>query len=607
MTSQYVLTAHFTFKLDGKAFSTEMSAAVQGFHLEQSLHLADMLTLQLVSLDAQWLSKQKLEPGASLEVISEVLGQSIPLFQGEIVELEPEFQTDSVVLKLRAFDRMHRLAHGVKTRSWVDVKDSDLVSTLGKEAGLKVDAEDTRQVFPHVLQLGESDLRFLKRRAAQSGRLLFVRGDTLFLKGQTPEDPEIELDWKKGDLLFRPRLSLIDQATHVTVRGWNEQEAQDVEAKEDLSDRRPQIGESKSGAEILKSVFSRTSDHTSVRHSARSQSEAEQLAKAISSHHHSSFVEAEGSTAGSAHIHPGVKLRLKNTWSRFDGTYVVSEAVHTYSQTIGYRTEFKVKGQQSGSLLDLLTARRPEASSELRMAVVCDNHDPEGRGRVKVRFPSFGTDIVSDWTRVLAAGAGAARGLQLTPEVGDEVLIGFQGADPDQPIVLGGLWNGKNKPPEKSDEITGDGKTQKWLMQSRKGHRLQLEDTDGSSGILLRDSAGNLLQVETDSGQMTLKTSGNISLESTTGNVAIQCKGSASIEATSTVTVSGLAIELDGKTQVCLKVGPNQIMVGPDGVTVLSMAQVSVTGVAIAVTGSGTVGLRSSGPLTLSGAPISFG
>jgi len=70
-------------------------------------------------------------------------------------------------------------------------------------------------------------------------------------------------------------------------------------------------------------------------------------------------------------------------------------------------------------------------------------------GRVKVRFlwdRSGVTDETSSgWVRVgLPIGA---LDTYLTPEIGDEVLVGFQQGDDRAPVILGTLWNGAKPPP----------------------------------------------------------------------------------------------------------------------------------------------------------------
>ncbi len=50
------------------------------------------------------------------------------------------------------------------------------------------------------------------------------------------------------------------------------------------------------------------------------------------------------------------------------------------------------------------------------------------------------------WARVVYPWAGGGWGWQSTPRVGTEVVIAFMDGDPDRPIVLGGVYNGDDKP-----------------------------------------------------------------------------------------------------------------------------------------------------------------
>jgi hypothetical protein len=45
------------------------------------------------------------------------------------------------------------------------------------------------------------------------------------------------------------------------------------------------------------------------------------------------------------------------------------------------------------------------------------------------------------WITLVSLGGGRDRGFFALPEVGDEVLVGFEHGDPERPIVLGSLWN----------------------------------------------------------------------------------------------------------------------------------------------------------------------
>jgi len=52
----------------------------------------------------------------------------------------------------------------------------------------------------------------------------------------------------------------------------------------------------------------------------------------------------------------------------------------------------------------------------------------------------------STWVRVSEAFAGSGMGGVWHPRVGTEVIVEFEGGDPDRPIVVGRVYNGQNKP-----------------------------------------------------------------------------------------------------------------------------------------------------------------
>src|ERR1051326_3105131 len=80
------------------------------------------------------------------------------------------------------------------------------------------------------------------------------------------------------------------------------------------------------------------------------------------------------------------------------------------------------------------------------IGTVLDLADPEKLGRVKLRLPQF-DDQQTDWARMASPMAGKDRGFFFQPEVGDEVLVGFENGDPRRAYVLGALWSKVDTPP----------------------------------------------------------------------------------------------------------------------------------------------------------------
>ena len=99
------------------------------------------------------------------------------------------------------------------------------------------------------------------------------------------------------------------------------------------------------------------------------------------------------------------------------------------------------------------------------LGTVTNNNDPDKLGRVRVKYPALGDDTESPWARGRGAERGQGAGLLMTPQVGDEVVIGFEHDDVHQPYVLGSLWNGKAKP---GDDLSDPGRRRSRCQSDQK-------------------------------------------------------------------------------------------------------------------------------------------
>jgi uncharacterized protein involved in type VI secretion and phage assembly len=180
--------------------------------------------------------------------------------------------------------------------------------------------------------------------------------------------------------------------------------------------------------------------------------------------------------------------------------------------------------------LGLLMNNNPNNQSYgVAIGLVTNNKDPEGLGKVKVKFPWLSQTEESHWARVLTPMAGDNRGIYFLPEVGDEVLVAFEQGDMAFPYILGSLWNGKDKPPAKND----DGKNNQRVIKSRSGHQIILDDTEGKEQIIIQDKTGkNKIVINSKDNKMninvekdlTIETKGKIILKSSDDDVSIECK-----------------------------------------------------------------------------------
>lgn len=177
------------------------------------------------------------------------------------------------------------------------------------------------------------------------------------------------------------------------------------------------------------------------------------------------------------------------------------------------------------------------------VGIVLDNKDPDGFGRVKIKYPVASDDEIGHWARIAVLMAGAERGTFFLPEVNDEVLVAFEQGDIMRPYVIGALWNGQDKPPD----TNSDGKNNLRFIKSRSGHLVRLDDTDGSEKIEIIDKGGNnSITIDTASNTITIKSDKDISLQAEQGTIKLTAQN---IEMSSTaetkITAQGGAT-LDG-------------------------------------------------------------
>ena len=104
-----------------------------------------------------------------------------------------------------------------------------------------------------------------------------------------------------------------------------------------------------------------------------------------------------------------------------------------------------------------------------------------------MKFPWLDDQVESHWATLAMPGAGPDYGLVWIPQVGDSVIVAFEHGDIQYPVVLGGMWNGKDAAPLGKDPFDA-GKVKRSKIVSRKGHRLTFLEADDKSGIALLGS-----------------------------------------------------------------------------------------------------------------------
>jgi uncharacterized protein involved in type VI secretion and phage assembly len=113
--------------------------------------------------------------------------------------------------------------------------------------------------------------------------------------------------------------------------------------------------------------------------------------------------------------------------------------------------------------------------------------DPQNQGRVMVSFPWLDDTLQSTWASMVAPFAGGDRGIFFMPEIGDEVIVGFEHGDFAHAYVLGAMWNGVAGAPSPDPRQR--------MIRSKNGHTIRFVDSTPNGGnmgaLIIEDAHGN--------------------------------------------------------------------------------------------------------------------
>jgi uncharacterized protein involved in type VI secretion and phage assembly len=532
-----------SIKLGGSDAPEAVQSAIEEVVVEDDVNLPSVITVRLSDPALELIDHASLAIGTEIEVkLGADSHERVGI--GEITALEIDQRRGTARVIVQAFDRAHRLHRGRHVRTFQQMTDADVVQRIASDAGLQADADATSTQHEYLIQDNLSDYAFLAERALLTGMNLSVDDQTVRFKGSNGPPPQtVQLDWDGGLLRFSARVTAADQVGEVEVRGWDPEQKEAISSTVTDSQAAPSIGVD--AGQIRSSAFGSATTLVTDR-PVKDAGEAQALAQAALDHATGSIVLAEGLTLGNPLIRAGALVQINGIGQRFSGTYEVTSTTHTLTPSHGYETAFAVRGRRRGSILELSTqnAGQDARRSEPVVGIVTNVKDPNNQGRVKVKFPWLSEDEESAWARLVSPMAGPTRGLQLVPEVDDEVVVMFERGDPNRPMVVGALWNGKDATPLGGDAISGDGAVQKRLLQTRIGHKILLDDSDSSKSIVITDSAGNEMKWDASNNKIEITSKGDLTVKAT-GTLKLEGQGIEVKASGGDVTVSGTQIKLN--------------------------------------------------------------
>lgn len=345
--------------LDGQVVAPEMQARISRICVDMSEDLFNQCTILLTDPDLSLINGGELTAGVGVFVELGYIGKLVPVFDGEIVSVEPRFVRDkppSIVI--RALERLHRLALAPNTRSFQDADAAQVVKALAQENGLSSDAPSGSK--GHFLQANVTDFQVLRKIASRTGTRISLEGKKLVL-GPPPSFGELELLPDSGLKRLKVKLRTTEQVPKVIVRGW------DPRQKKEIVGQASPKGELGDGAKEAK-TFDR-GDYFIEGALVQDMAEAELIAQAAVNRISERFATAEGEIPGAADLSPGKILAFDKWGELLDGKYRVTESQHEFDKR-GYRVRFKASrvAKKKSTVPFKAPAPAPETAAAVRKA-----------------------------------------------------------------------------------------------------------------------------------------------------------------------------------------------------------------------------------------------
>ena len=598
-------------QINGSALSVAVDNLLERVVVDDHLRLPAMFELTLRD------PHDSEHPTGVLDEVGVQLGDSVTvsvrsgqgttqLVTGEVTSLEADIDATGSHVVIRGYDKSHRLHRGRKARNWADQKDSEIATAIASDAGLSATVDDSSVTHSYIAQPGMSDWDFLVSRAREIGYDLRVTDGSLDFKkpSQASDGPEEgslgraptvgQIVYGDNLLEFRPRVSIVDQASSFEARGW------DVKGKRAVIGTASSANTSASVALQQSAATSAFGEKTFVRNDRLFNAEdaATSAAEGLAASVGSSFAEVEGVVIGDPNLKAGTTVSVAGVGKPFDGKYVLTSTRHVLDR-FGYRTHFVVSGRQDRTMIGLVSQGGSQSQSGVGQlvfgavpAVVTEvKDDPDSLNRVKVKFPWLDDSFSSDWARVVMPGAGKERGFACLPEIDDEVLVCFEQGDFRRPYVLGGLFNGQDTPKDADSLVDSSGSIGVRAITTRVGHQLKFTDSDSGKGIKLATGGDQVESLTLDAvgHSITIESSGNITINAgDSGTVSIKAGTSMTLEATSSLELKAPTVKVNGEGQIEIK----------------SNGQLSLQGTQTTVKGEAMASVESSGILQVQGSLV---
>ncbi len=534
--------------------------------------------------------------------------KSVTVFHGLITRVNGSRRNDAfsgeLTISANSFDVF--LTSKVHCRSFEDVKLSELVSNLLRDypSNLfekKMISPVSDQLLPYVVQYNETNFEFVCRLAKTYGEWIVISGDNKFYFGEPPDHAvgvlhgkdlldisyslninNLDFHYKSYDYFneklveknasfYKPNLEgLLNTSSNASEEVFDQEDSlyfnQPLTQTNAGKDIENAIQIDKKGRVSRLNLISGSSDNCEIT-----------LGTVVKV---DSFIVNQGKTS-TVHM----------------GDFRIISIMHNCDESGNYYNTFEAvphnleSPPQTNPWLFPLT--------ETQSAVVTDTNDPDGLGRIRVRFFWQTEKDQTPWLRIVTPYAGKNKGFYFVPEIGEEVLIGFENANAQKPYVIGSHFTGKSKP----DDWKSDKNFLK-ALRTKSGHTIEFNDENGKETITIHDKDKvNTILFSSHSKELVMECKGDLKINAQ--NIQITAEKDFNLDVKGKILVSSQKeTEVSAVGNVKLKSNKNIAVEAMSNLNAKANSKTEISGTTLTAKGSATAEFSAGGQTVVKGAIV---
>lgn len=456
-------------------------------------------------------------PGKELELWAGYASKEEILFKGIIIKHSIKIREHSTpVFNLEVKDNCVKLTEGLHSKYFTDKKDNEIIEEILGTYAIDKDVEATTAAIKELVQYYSSDWDFIVTRAEANGKLCFAENGKLIVKKPVSSASVLDVVFGATILEFDAEIDARNQYKGVTSTAWDfaNQSLLRVTGAEPLL---PSVS-NLNNSDLSSAVFN--DDYLLQHGGIVAEDSLQGWADAAVMKSRLAKVCGRVKFRGYSKVKPTDIITLIGVGDRFNGDVYVTGVRHElykggWSTDVQFGLSTKWFAKEN-NVTHLSAGGMLPGVKGLQIGIVTDLDDPNSEFRVKVRIPAISNTEEGIWARMITPDAGKNRGFFFRPEIDNEVIIGFLHEDPNNPVILGGVFSSAHSSPlvqTKDNDEKGlvTRSEMKWVWNDKK-KALNIESPAGKK-IIIDEDAGEI-NIADENGNKIIMNKDGISIES---------------------------------------------------------------------------------------------